>query len=142
MSALLPGLGHRWIKITCQTIIAPTPGEMLDKTRHKLAFEYRMSRYALKLHPRFAQKLAAIFLTVVFLFCVARAGAAGGGVEKSMHDFSSASWVKLKKATWQDTENGVCSICHQAHNIGPPIVPLWAHETSTGPFTAYTPVRA
>src|SRR5262245_57182919 len=54
------------------------------------------------------------------------------GVEGSPHDFSGTNNV------W-NTRHGVCSPCHAAHNTDPAqIVPLWAHQTSTGPFTMYT----
>src|SRR5437588_59986 len=60
---------------------------------------------------------------------IARA-AINKGVEGSPHDFSAATW---------NTRHGVCSPCHAAHNTDPAqIVPLWSHQTSTGPFTPYS----
>ncbi len=54
------------------------------------------------------------------------------GIEGSPHDFSGA------QHTW-NTRRGVCSPCHSAHNTDPAqIIPLWNHQTSTGPFTMYT----
>ena len=54
------------------------------------------------------------------------------GIEGSPHDFSGPSF------TW-NTRHGVCSPCHSAHNTDPAqVIPLWNHQTSTGPFTMYT----
>jgi hypothetical protein len=57
-------------------------------------------------------------------------GATSIGIEGSVHDFSTNSW---------QSRGGVCSPCHQAHNTdAAQIAPLWAHQTSTGPFTPYS----
>lgn len=54
------------------------------------------------------------------------------GVEGSVHDFSGTNY------TW-NTRHGVCSPCHAAHNTDPAqVAPLWAHQTTTGPFTMYS----
>lgn len=53
-----------------------------------------------------------------------------GGVAGSVHDFSTNSW---------QSRGGICSPCHQAHHTDTAqIAPLWAHATSTGPFTPYS----
>jgi hypothetical protein len=54
------------------------------------------------------------------------------GIEGSPHDFSGTNY------TW-NTRHGVCSPCHSAHNTDPAqLIPLWNHQTSTGPFTMYS----
>ena len=54
------------------------------------------------------------------------------GVEGSPHDFSGTNY------TW-NTRHGVCSPCHAAHNTDPlQVVPLWAHQTTAGPFVMYS----
>jgi hypothetical protein len=56
------------------------------------------------------------------------------GVEGSPHDFSTNTAYTV----W-NTRNGVCSPCHAAHNTDPSqIIPLWTHQTSSGPFTMYS----
>src|SRR5436190_15110279 len=56
------------------------------------------------------------------------------GVENSPHDFSTNSTY----SSW-NTRHGVCSPCHAAHNTdSAQIIPLWSHQTSTGPFTMYS----
>src|SRR5262245_28039067 len=56
------------------------------------------------------------------------------GVENSPHDFSTNSAY----TSW-NIRHGVCSPCHAAHNTDPAqIIPLWSHQTSTGPFTMYS----
>jgi len=81
----------------------------------------------------------AMLLVIVLLTVPAIAAiAASGGIMKSIHDFSQAAWVRSPKTATPGEVNGVCDICHQAHNIQQQIVPLWAHETSKGPFTPYT----
>lgn len=55
-----------------------------------------------------------------------------GGVEGSVHDFSTNSVWNARK--------GVCSVCHTAHGTDDAqLVPLWAHATSenAGSFTLY-----
>ena len=53
------------------------------------------------------------------------------GIEGSPHDLSTNS-------VW-NTRKGVCSPCHAAHNTDPAqIIPLWAHQTTSGPFVMYS----
>src|SRR5580765_7216061 len=55
------------------------------------------------------------------------------GIEGSPHDFSNTT-----NYVW-NARHGVCSPCHAAHNTDPAqIAPLWAHQTTTGPFTMYS----
>lgn len=56
-----------------------------------------------------------------------------GGIEGSVHDFSTNS-------TW-NARKGVCSVCHTAHHTDEDqVVPLWAHADSAnaGSFTLYS----
>ncbi len=55
MTENLVGCARRWIKIACPTI-APDNIGTLNKTPHRLAFDYRMSRHVLKLRAQFARK--------------------------------------------------------------------------------------
>ncbi len=78
-------------------------------------------------------KLALIGAMLVLPATMTRA-AVNKGVEGSPHDFSTNSTFTV----W-NTRKGVCSPCHAAHNTDPAqIVPLWTHQTSTGPFTMYS----
>jgi len=55
------------------------------------------------------------------------------GVEGSPHDFSNTT-----NFVW-NTRRGICSPCHSAHNTdSAQLIPLWAHQTSSGPFTMYS----
>lgn len=55
---------------------------------------------------------------------------AAGGIEGSVHDFSSKTW---------NTRAGVCSTCHAAHHTDVnQIAPLWVHATSTATFIPYS----
>lgn len=59
---------------------------------------------------------------------------AAGGVEGSVHDFSTNSLF----STW-NTRHTVCTVCHAAHNTDPDqLAPLWAHATTTNVFTPYS----
>jgi len=58
---------------------------------------------------------------------VSRAGILG-----SPHDFSAEAW-NVKPSD----QNSVCGTCHTPHHADSTIVPLWAHATSTGPWTMY-----
>ena len=95
------GPDRRWIRITCLPPCANTAAP-LDRRRQRLAFEYTMSRYVLKLRLQLAEKLLPVLVT--FLLALAAAGparAASGGIAKSIHDFSEASWVRSAKAAKQ-----------------------------------------
>ncbi len=61
---------------------------------------------------------------------------APGGVEGSVHDFSTNSLY----SAW-NTRHTVCTVCHAAHHTDestPQTAPLWAHATTTNTFTPYT----
>lgn len=130
------GPDRRWIRITRLT--SAGNGATSPRKRQRLAFEYTMSRYVLRLRLQLAEKLLPFLVGCVLVIATESATrAASGGVAKSIHDFSKESWTLSSKSAKQAEENGVCGVCHQAHNIGPPIVPLWSHQTCAGPFTAY-----
>ncbi|HYG34005.1 MAG TPA: hypothetical protein VEC99_04430 [Clostridia bacterium] len=76
--------------------------------------------------------LSLLMLGVTLAMPAVSRAATSKGIEGSLHDFSDASY------TW-NTRRGVCSPCHSAHNTDPAqTIPLWNHQTSTGPFTMYT----
>lgn len=78
-------------------------------------------------------KLNLLLIGAALALPTLASAATNKGVEGSPHDLSS-----ITNNPW-NTRNGVCSPCHAAHNTDPAqIVPLWAHQTSVGPFTMYS----
>jgi predicted CXXCH cytochrome family protein len=53
-----------------------------------------------------------------------------GAVVGTPHDLSKAPW---------NTTGDICGPCHNTHNpSGPPLVPLWDHQTTTAEFVLYS----
>ena len=78
------------------------------------------------------KKLNLLLIGVALALPTLSRAAINKGVEGSPHDFSGTNF------TW-NTRHGICSPCHAAHNTDPAqIIPLWAHDTSKGPFTMYS----
>lgn len=77
------------------------------------------------------KKLNLLLIGVALTLPAVSRAAINKGVEGSPHDMSGTNF------TW-NTRHGVCSPCHSAHNTDPnQIVPLWNHQTTTGPFVMY-----
>lgn len=75
-------------------------------------------------------KPTLVLLAAAAMLALPSIGRAAGGIAGSPHDFSTNS-------AW-NTRKGVCSACHSAHHTDVnQVAPLWAHATSTGPFTPY-----
>jgi hypothetical protein len=53
-------------------------------------------------------------------------------VLNSPHDFSAESWNVSPS-----DPNSVCGPCHQPHHADSTVIPLWGHQTSTGPWIMY-----
>ncbi len=80
------------------------------------------------------KKLNLLMLGATLALPTLSQAAINKGIEGSPHDFSTNSTFTV----W-NTRRGVCSPCHTAHNTDPSqTVPLWAHQSSSGPFQMYT----
>ena len=77
--------------------------------------------------------LSILAIAASLLVPAAVEAAVNKGVVGSDHDFSKTNYLAF------NTRRGVCTPCHTAHATDPAqIAPLFAHKTSTGPFTMYS----
>jgi hypothetical protein len=84
------------------------------------------------LETKHMKKLNLLVIGLALTLPTLSRAAINKGIEGSPHDFTGTNY------TW-NTRHGVCSPCHSAHNTDPAqIVPLWNHQTTTGPFTMYS----
>ncbi|SRR5581483_1974346 len=75
-------------------------------------------------------KIRMLLIGMALALPVVTRGATSIGIEGSVHDFSTNSW---------QSRGAICSPCHDAHNTDvAQSIPLWAHQTTTGPFTPYS----